>query len=270
VTQKTMFKLDVAHIGFWRHYAFLINLSQDTWAGAHIFKLMPGVQEFFDMVDTCFAGIDKLLYELYSLVTPDQQCECSKSFLMCIVNFGGTGPHVDWNDYREGCCCVAPVGCDWTGGELAFRDLKIVIDCKPGDLVFFHSSQLYHKNLPHEGDRQSIVMTTDHNSFTSSGQPLDPNTLALLKQEEELVKINHKSPKIKHDTSETKYDSSTLMWAMDAQNDWISAPEMRALLWTRLEEQIQCQQMERKNRRIQSAETAQWEGKTFIPQNRTK
>lgn len=96
---------------------------------------------------------------------------------MAVVNNGGTGPHVDYNDFREGCCCVVPFGINWTGGELVFRDLGLAFKLKPGDVIFFRSAKLVHENLPHSGDRRSIVLTTDENAFTGKGQPLEPNVV---------------------------------------------------------------------------------------------
>ncbi len=51
-----------------------------------------------------------------------------------------------------------------------FRDLKLRFPMKPGDIIFFRSRELLHENLPAEGERRSLVLTTDHNSFKSPGQ----------------------------------------------------------------------------------------------------
>lgn len=88
---------------------------------------------------------------------------------MAVVNQGGTGPHYDWMDPVDG-CCVVPFGTDWSGRELAFMHLGIKIDLRPGDVIFS-------LRLLHTGARRSMVLTTDHNSFTAQGQPLDKSCL---------------------------------------------------------------------------------------------
>lgn len=151
----------------------LLHLSKDARKGAAKFCKLRGIQAFFRTIDKLFNRIDPNLKSLYQAVAPPGDRLCGKSFLMAVVNQGGTGPHYDWMDLLDGCCCVAPFGSGWTGGELAFRHLGIKIDLRPGDVIFFRSAHLLHENLPHSGPRRSIVLTTDHNSFTAKGQPLD-------------------------------------------------------------------------------------------------
>lgn len=170
------------HIGFWRRYFHELFLSRDTRAGAIQFTKHPEVQEFFRVIDRLFMLIDRDLCQLYRAVTPPEQRICGSSFLMAVVNHGGTGPHADWMDFKEGCCCVAPFGLDWSGGELAFRHLGLAFDLQPGDVIFFRSARLIHENLPHSGDRRSIVLTSDENAFTGNGQPLEPTAVKLMEE----------------------------------------------------------------------------------------
>lgn len=114
-----------------------------------------------------------------SIMQPPGERLCGQSFLMAVLNNGGTGPHCDWMDLKSGCCCVLPFGDGWTGGELAFRQLNLKFKLRPGDVIFFRSAILLHENLPHEGPRRSMVLTTDHDSFTTKGQPMD-KTMALV------------------------------------------------------------------------------------------
>ena len=64
---------------------------------------------------------------------------------------------------------------------MAFCYLGLAFDLHLGDVIFFRSAKLIHENLPHTGDRQSIVLTSDENSFTSKGQPIGENTQELVK-----------------------------------------------------------------------------------------
>lgn len=139
---------------------------------------MPGVQDFFRRIDQLFMHADDALCRVFRAVQPDGERVCGSSFLMAVVNRGGSGPHIDGQDLAEGCCCVVPFGKDWTGGDLVFRDLGLSFVLNPGDVIFFRSALLVHENTPFVGDRRSIVLTTDRNSFTAVGQPLEPRIVA--------------------------------------------------------------------------------------------
>ena len=92
--------------------------------------------------------------------------EVGDTFLMCVVNWGGTTPHYDHMDRPDGLCCVVPFG-DFRGGDLVFRDLGFRIKFEAGDVLFFQSQQLLHENMPvTDGDRQSIVFCSDRFCFS--------------------------------------------------------------------------------------------------------
>ncbi len=262
------------HIGHWRRYALLIYLSLDTRAGAHIFSELPGVQQFFDAVASAFRMIDPKLCEQYELVTPDSSRVCGSTFLMCVVNKGGTGPHVDWNDRKDGCCCVAPVGTNWTGGELAFRDLKIVVDCRAGDLVYFRSAALYHENLPHTGDRRSLVMTTDHNSFTASGQQFDPEVLAWIEQEEQLAAAVKYEALVKQEMTAQQGEWCDSLQIKPEPRAWTACDwlpdQLRAELQARLRARIIHRREQLKQRRVISASKPHFDGRVYKARNRTQ
>jgi hypothetical protein len=168
--------------------------SQRTREGVDKFCDLPGVQEFFNEIDNLFFNEDRGMCRIFRDVRPEGERICGSSFLMAVVNSGGTGPHVDGEDWPDGCCCVAPFGTGWTGGELVFRDLGLGFQLHPGDVIFFRSAELVHENLAVKGNRRSIVMTTDRNSFTGTGQPLDPSKLALI--EATLLSINARYNKL--------------------------------------------------------------------------
>ncbi len=169
---------DALHVGFWRRYNLCIFMSQDSTLGQGLkFIDQPGVREFLAIIDYWFKFIDPELYEQYCRITPDAPRVLGESFLMAVLNRGGSDPHIDSEDRVNGCCCVVPVGSGWSGGALAFRDLHLLVNCQPGDVLFFRSAQLYHENLDYIGDRRSIVLNSDANCFTASGQFLNPDFL---------------------------------------------------------------------------------------------
>jgi len=91
------------HIGWWQRYFHELFLLRDTCAGAPQLISNPEVQLFFKVIDDLFMLIDRDLCHLYRAVTPPEQRICGSSFLMAVINHGGTGHHADWMDFREGC-----------------------------------------------------------------------------------------------------------------------------------------------------------------------
>jgi hypothetical protein len=242
------------HIGYWRRYALMILLSRDSQFGANAFCELPGVREFFSIIDDLFEIVDRELFEEYCAVTPDKQRVCGKSFLMTVLNRGGSDPHIDSEDRPDGCCCVVPVGEGWTGGELAFRDLHLVVDAVPGDVVFFRSAELYHENLDHVGDRHSIVLTTDNNSFTASGQLLDPEMI------EEARRYNDDNNVVEKDKIE---------WCLRPFSDsFKSAADLRAYIKERAIQRIQQHIAVKKNKHIIDATKPNWDSRPFQTKTR--
>lgn len=244
------------HIGYWRRYALLIFLSLDARRGARVFAELDGVMELFNTVDALFKHIDPELYEEYALVTPDQKRVCGKSFLMSVLNRGGSDPHIDSEDRTDGCCCVVPVGTDWSGGELAFCDLQLAVRCEPGDVVFFRSATLYHENLDYEGDRRSIVLTTDANSFTASGQLMDPD----------MIEEQHR-----YNTANNLTEKNKLNWMMNPSTEWFDTPEkLKNYLRNRLEHRIAQRATKKKHKYIIATKRPDWEPQQFTPRDPSK
>ncbi len=243
------------HIGFWRRYALMILLSRDSRAGASAFCELPGVVEFFNEIDRLFEFLDKDLYEEYCSVTPDEQRVCGKSFLMTVLNRGGSDPHIDSEDRVGGCCCVVPIGTDWTGGELAFRDLHVAVDCTPGDVVFFRSAELYHENLDYYGDRRSIVLTSDQNSFSASGQMLDPDMIEEARRYNEQHNVKTKDK---------------IEWCLRPLLDWFSTPEeLRAYIRERAKQRIQQRIAFKQNKHLIDATKIAWDSRQFKTKDRS-
>jgi len=78
--------------------------------------------------------------------------------------------HLGW-DWRVMLCCSfwwsTTTMDQWWSGISRF---EIAFPMKPGNMIFFQSWELLHKNFTAEGDHRSLVFSTDHNSFLSPGQ----------------------------------------------------------------------------------------------------
>ncbi len=213
------------------------------------------MRDFLEVIDQWFAHVDPQLYEEYCSVTPDKQRVLGKSFLMAVLNHGGSQPHIDSEDHIDGCCCVVPVGKDWSGGELAFRDLHLKINAQPGDIIFFRSAQLYHENLTHIGDRRSIVLNTDANCFTAPGQIRDPEFLA--EERDYNANNNVEIP-------------PAPQWSVQPLSEQLgSAERMHNYLKNRLNLRLQNKEAAHKNKLIQR-KSADWQPRQFNSKNRTK
>ncbi|KAL5522154.1 hypothetical protein ACEPAF_7598 [Sanghuangporus sanghuang] len=99
-----------------------------------------------------------MVNELASMCFPDSQ------FASCTVNFGEacyTCWHLDQKNLVFGLCAVGVFGAfdHHRSGQLMFQYVDIIMEVAPGDVVFFPSSLLPHRNAPlHAGEtRQSMV-----------------------------------------------------------------------------------------------------------------
>lgn len=72
--------------------------------------------------------------------------------LRCVI-------HLDKGDKEKFCLVLVLSDCE--GGELAFKELGVVLDLQSGDFVIFRSKDLSHFNLHFRGIRFSFVFHTD-------------------------------------------------------------------------------------------------------------
>lgn len=80
-------------------------------------------------------------------------------FTGIILNVGvATDAHRDPGD--KGPCAVFSLG-EYRGAELVLEELGLVIDHKPGSVVFFASKDLTHFNMHYDGVRGSVVLAHD-------------------------------------------------------------------------------------------------------------
>jgi hypothetical protein len=93
----------------------------------------------------------------------------TNTYHACAVNRGdtdaveGTLTHIDWGDSHGGLNAVVPFaepGKDWTGGNLIMWQLEVIIEMRPGDLIFFNGGTIAHNTTPYEGQRNSINFFT--------------------------------------------------------------------------------------------------------------
>ena len=148
------------HLGFWRAYASHIDWTQDSRSEKAQQWLRDNASLFQLMNTICKEKFPELFlsYECLSKKLPEQPMGV---FPTVAVNKGPCSPHKDEKDYRDGLCFVLPFG-DFTGAELAIKEMKIEIQLRPGDLVAFKSHLLTHWNKPMQGTRYSLFFAHDN------------------------------------------------------------------------------------------------------------
>lgn len=166
------------HHGPWQPYFNLATLSEELVDAIAFYDDIgytplwknQAIQKICQRVDSRFSAMAHRTFKQYCEVVAPRFYTCS--FTMCVINVGGTSAHYDKQDEPEGYCCMVPLG-KFTGGDLVFREHKIRLALQPGDMVFFHSRNILHENLPFTGERHSLVFTTHHNVFTEFGQTVN-------------------------------------------------------------------------------------------------
>lgn len=106
---------------------------------------LPHVAELYEKLDQKFRMFDLFSY----------------------VNLNWTSPpssHTDDRDFYGGFCAVTTFG-QFTGGALNFPHLKLNFNILPGDVILFRSWLLEHGVLPWNGNRKSIVWTTNNDFY---------------------------------------------------------------------------------------------------------
>jgi predicted 2-oxoglutarate/Fe(II)-dependent dioxygenase YbiX len=66
--------------------------------------------------------------------------------------------HRDEKD--DGSCTLVPFG-EFDGGEIVLEEVGLIIKLRPGDILYFRSTDLTHYNLDYKGRRGSLVIHTD-------------------------------------------------------------------------------------------------------------
>jgi hypothetical protein len=122
-------------------------LREKPYSGDFIQRNQP----LFDRLAQDLRVIDPHMYARYTQVRrylPRGVEPLAGAWHGIAVNLGqddlvGVKTHQDWNDKRYGYNCVLPFG-DYTGGALVLWQLGVVLELRPGDVVFFFGRLLAH------------------------------------------------------------------------------------------------------------------------------
>jgi len=151
------------HFGSWRKYRAEIEITEATtkYKGEEWIKANNAL---FAKCGTLFYQFSKPLYLKYSSLKAP--LKLADIWTTCAINFnwGAMNCHKDKHDYRHGLCFVVPFG-DFTGGELYFPTLNIMIKMYPGIVVAFRSFEFKHTVLAYEGARYSVVLFSPQDNF---------------------------------------------------------------------------------------------------------
>jgi hypothetical protein len=123
--------------------------------------LVKALETVSDRVDRYFQLHFPEIYNFLTLVTAKDLPEnVSKVYRMFALNDSISDWHVDYADFIDGFCAVIPFG-DFDGGELLLPDISMKVAARAGDLLFFRSHFMVHKNAPvTRGHRRSLVYYT--------------------------------------------------------------------------------------------------------------
>jgi hypothetical protein len=90
----------------------------------------------------------------------------------CAVNVGSENAPVEIEVHRDvgvsplGVSCLSAYG-DYEGGEVVLWEAELIIDLRPGDLLFFPDAVIHHSNNPVlKGTRHSVVAFTPRNMLS--------------------------------------------------------------------------------------------------------
>ena len=143
------------------------ELKEDGQAGL---DFLEANQRLWQRISDILAQISPCTYRRFlRYPLPNKLKRFCTAFAGCVVNLGDkdpvqTKPHRDVKESIYGFSCVVPAG-DYTGGGVILYDLKLVVDLRPGEVLFFPDSLIHHANEEVVGDRSSIVAFTQENLF---------------------------------------------------------------------------------------------------------
>lgn len=91
-------------------------------------------------------------------VLPHQYAPIAGAFCGYVLNVNVvTRAHRD--EHGTLLCLCFSLG-DWVGGQLVIKELRLVFDNKPGEVIVFDSAYLTHFNMHYKGYCMSLVMQT--------------------------------------------------------------------------------------------------------------
>jgi hypothetical protein len=92
------------------------------------------------------------------------------AWMGAVVNLANSDDPVETAPYRDikasklAVSCLSPFGA-YGGGSVIMRELNMVIELYPGELLFFPDALITHSNEPEQGDRNSVMAFTQQNMF---------------------------------------------------------------------------------------------------------
>jgi hypothetical protein len=166
-----------------RHYCVWCSYAQEPFVSKQFTKDGEAAVEFMRMTEPIWEEMTTHLQALFPLAYKEFTSIPLESHLRrmcgawmgCVVNYqdddGETGPvvtppHRDVKERVFGVSCLCPFG-DWEGGNLILWELKLIIELRPGDLLFFPDALIHHSNeaVAVGGQRNSVVAFTQQNMF---------------------------------------------------------------------------------------------------------
>lgn len=178
------------HFGVWRKYTDNPKCTIDTVAKngnllEHFDEWWQTNKVVFDRVNQIFKEHFPLLFAWYDSLSKLLPHKLFGAFATCVLNVDfAVWSHKDPHDCKNGYCFVLEFG-DFTGGDLVLEDLKINIECSPGDLVVFPSHLLYHKVENYEGWRSSLVFLSHDTLFFPPAKGYEEDTVGRKHSREE-------------------------------------------------------------------------------------
>ncbi|KAL5536492.1 hypothetical protein ACEPAF_314 [Sanghuangporus sanghuang] len=175
---------DAAH-GGGRSQPATVKVKDSRVEALQKFQNDASVEHYLGFVSSTFKTWFPLISELYER---EKRCTASHNsitasallksqFSSMALNLGGevaTCWHRDAKNLSFGLCCVGVFGCfDWrNSGQLMFKEAKVIIELRPGDVVLFPSAALTHRNAPiaNDSSRRSVVLFTAGANFQHIAQ----------------------------------------------------------------------------------------------------
>ncbi|KAL5526826.1 hypothetical protein ACEPAF_8552 [Sanghuangporus sanghuang] len=141
------------------HYLGFVSSTFKTW--------FPLISELYEREKRCTASHNSITASVL----------LKSQFFSMALNLGGevaTCWHRDAKNLFFGLCCVGVFGCfDWrNSGQLMLKEVKVIIELRPGDVVLFPSAALTHRNAPiaNNSSRRSVVLFTAGVNFQHIAQ----------------------------------------------------------------------------------------------------
>lgn len=165
-----------------RHYCVWCSYAREPYVSSQFIKDGEAAAGFMDTTKSIWDDMTVYLQKLFpafykeftAIPLPGHLRRMCGAWMGCVVNYQNqeedspvvTPPHRDVKERVFGVSCLCPFG-NYEGGNLILWELKLIIELKPGDLLFFPDSLIHHSNeaVKPGGERNSVVAFTQQNMF---------------------------------------------------------------------------------------------------------